>query len=41
MSYANSSRNFPNQPFYSPAKFESDQRDLYLSQLKAENFELR
>ncbi|KAM3147191.1 hypothetical protein pb186bvf_000907 [Paramecium bursaria] len=41
MSYSNSSRNFNNQPFYSPAKFENDQKDLLISQLKAENFELR
>jgi len=41
MSYSNTSRNFNNQPFYSPAKFENDQKDLMISQLKAENFELR
>ncbi|CAD8105253.1 unnamed protein product [Paramecium sonneborni] len=39
MSY--SQRNFQNLPFYSPAKFENDQKDLMISQLKAENFELR
>lgn len=26
---------------YSPAKFDSDQKDVLISQLKAENFELR
>ncbi|CAK93525.1 unnamed protein product (macronuclear) [Paramecium tetraurelia] len=39
MSY--SQKNFLNQPFYSPAKFENDQKDLMISQLKAENFELK